>query len=110
MLVLVLAAIQPRPEPDRDGVLKTQSAPAQDRRQNIYRYVQRPRGDMRPLLPAGMLELLQGCRICLRLKVGCFKRQATWGMPVHVILRLVRGEMALLTAWIPCQIGLLNAP
>src|SRR6056297_2835779 len=72
MLVLVLAAIQPRPEPDRDGVLKTQSAPAQDRRQNIYRYVQRPRGDMRPLLPAGMLELLQGCRICLRLKVGCF--------------------------------------
>src|SRR6056297_3017317 len=74
MLVLVLAAIQPRPEPDRDGVLKTQSAPAQDRRQNIYRYVQRPRGDMRPLLPAGMLELLQGCRICLRLKVGCFSR------------------------------------
>ena len=49
-----------------------EGALAQDRGENIYRHVRRSRGNIRPLLPGRVLELLQGCRVCLRLKVECF--------------------------------------
>lgn len=72
MSVLVLAAIQSRPQFHRNGVLEAQSTPAPDRSAHIHRHVQRTRRDLRPILTRRMLELLHGCRICRRLKAGRF--------------------------------------
>ncbi len=72
VLVPVLAAVFPRPEPHRNGVLKAQGPPQEDRRPNLYRHVRGDRAGLRSLLPARVLELLQRRRICLKLMACCF--------------------------------------
>ena len=56
-----------------------------DWREDIHGHVQRSLGNLRPLHSRGVLELLQGCRICLKLKDGCFK--ASYAVRRHCVTR-----------------------
>jgi hypothetical protein len=64
--------IEPRFELDRNGLLQTQSTFAPHRSPNLHRHVRCYRPNLRSLLTGRVLELLQGRRIYLRLKAGCF--------------------------------------
>lgn len=67
-LVPVPAALQSRPQSDRDGFLQTQGASARRSSQNLRRPLE-DRQHLRPLQPRRVLELSQAGRICVRLNV-----------------------------------------
>ena len=54
----ISAALQPRPEPDRKGLLQAQGVPAQNRRTNRRGLAKRPRRLRRYLQPGRMHKLL----------------------------------------------------
>ena len=73
LLVLVPACLQPRSQSHRDGLLETQGPPATHRCQNLWHLAPGSRRHQRPARPAGVLELPQSCRICLRLNAKSFR-------------------------------------
>src|SRR6516225_6173675 len=70
-LVPVLAALQPRSEPDRNGILQTQGPYARRKGQNLRRAPEGHRRYLRPLRARRMLELFQCRRLCVRLNARC---------------------------------------
>ena len=66
-----LAALQSGPEPDRNGLLQTESPPPSHRCTNLHRPLRRPQRNLRPLHAAGMLELLLRGRICFYVNWNC---------------------------------------
>ena len=79
VLVSVLASVRPRPEPDRNSLLKAQGAPPTHRRMHLHGNVFGHRGSLRSVHRRRMPELIQGCRIGLKSKAGFCK--AFLGIP-----------------------------
>src|SRR5215468_609551 len=75
-LVPVLAALQPRSEPDRNGILQTQGPYARRKGQNLRRAPEGHRRYLRPLRARRMLELFQCRRLCVRLNARCSRSPA----------------------------------
>src|SRR5271154_13263 len=78
-LAPVSAALQPRPQSDRDGLRQAQSALARQSDPNDRRPLARYRPNLRPLHPARMPKLLRRRRI-----------------RIHMIIRRSRGPLPLL--------------
>ena len=70
-LVPLPAALQPGPQPDRNGLRQAQGPPQADRRQNHRRPLARRRKYLRPLHPRRMPKLPHNRRICVRLNARC---------------------------------------
>src|SRR6516164_9347295 len=77
-LVPVLAALQPRSEPDRNGILQTQGPYARRKGQNLRRAPEGHRRYLRPLRARRMLELFQCRRLCVRLNARCSSKPITF--------------------------------
>lgn len=86
VLVPLPAAILPGPEPHRAGLLETQGAPAQDRRKNLLRPLRCPWRHLRYVLTQRVLELLQGCWVCRRLKPKRFKKAVTGARKSNAVI------------------------
>src|SRR5208283_990113 len=71
--VAISAALQPRHESHRKSLLQAQGLPAQNRRANRHRPLERTRSLRRNLQTQRMLELLQGLRIRHGLIGSCSK-------------------------------------
>src|SRR6516162_7161764 len=83
-LVPVLAALQPRSEPDRNGILQTQGPYARRKGQNLRRAPEGHRRYLRPLRARRMLELFQCRRLCVRLNARCFSQLSPLEQPCFV--------------------------
>ena len=77
-LVSVSARLFARSQPNRAGFRKDQSTPAQSRSPNRRRALASRRRHLQLVRAAGMLELPQGRRICVRVSVRCSMYIARW--------------------------------
>src|SRR5918993_5015837 len=89
-LVPVPARLFARLEPDRAGLRKAQSAPAQSRSPNSRSALAHARGDLQPVRATRMLELSQGRRICVRVSVRCSRLSMTWKAVARALIKASR--------------------
>ena len=73
VVVSAAARLQPRSQPDRNGILKAQVTPAPHRRNHLRRRHHRTWKCLRSLHTRRMYQLHRTCRICRRLNAKGFK-------------------------------------